>query len=85
MINKVIIYALVAALVASVGYAVKEKIVNIRISSENNDLNEAVSHYEEMVKILPYNVLAKERKEKANEEINATLGNDSVINGTFRL
>lgn len=85
MLNKVLNYALIALLMIVSGYAIKTKVVNVKISSENEDLNKAVTHYEQMIKVLPYNVLAKERKEKANEEINITLSNDNIIDGIFRL
>lgn len=79
MLNKILNYVLAVALAGALAYGIKAKIVNVKISSENEDLNRAVEHYEEMIKILPYNVLAKERKEKADEEINATLSNDDFI------
>lgn len=83
MVNKIIIYALTFALVGAVGYGIKEKIVNVKISSENEDLNLAVEKYEEMIKVIPFNVLSGERKEKANEEINSTLSNDNAIADGF--
>lgn len=86
MINKAIIYAMTAVILALGTYSTIQHFKNYRLTNENDDLNKAVTHYEEMIKVIPYNTLAKERKDNANAEINATLRNsNSIADGTYRL
>lgn len=86
MINKIIIYAMAAVILALGAYSTVQHFKNYRLTNENDDLNKAVIHYEEMIKVIPYNTLAKERKDNANSEINSTLSSDDVISdGTYRL
>ena len=86
MINNIIIYPLIAVILTLGTYSTVQHFKNYRLTNENDDLNKAVSHYEEMIKVIPYNTLAKERRDNANSEINSTLNSDDVIiDGTYRL
>ena len=56
-----------------------------RLEIENKNLNEAVIAYEELIKVVPFNRISKERSENAKDDINATLSNDNAIpDGLYR-
>ncbi len=75
-----------AVILALGTYSTVQNFKNYRLTNENDDLNKAVTHYEEMIKVIPYNTLAKERRDNASSEINATLSNpDNINDGYHRL
>ena len=85
LIQKVIIGIMGAALIALGYYSIKQYFVNSSLEDENKYLNTAVVEYESIIKVLPFNVLTSERKDKANEDINATYNNIHIITGTKRM
>ena len=85
MLTRIIIGAV---LIIFVGLGTSLTLSNMKLSrleKENKNLNEAVIAYEELIKVVPFNRISKERSENAKDDINATLSNDNVISdGVYR-
>ena len=89
LIQKVIIGIMGVALVALGYYSVKQYFVNIsneitinKQDTEIINLNTAVKEYENIIEIIPYQVLNKERGEKAHEDINTTYHDNTLLIGS---
>jgi len=88
LIQKVIIGIMGIALLSLGFYSAKQYFVNISneitINKQKTDiinLNTAVIEYENILKIIPYQVLNKERGEKAHEDINTTYNDNTLLIG----
>ena len=85
MLTRIIIGAV---LIIFVGLSTSLTLSNIklnRLEKENKNLNEAVIAYEELIKVVPFNRISKERSDNAKDDISATLSNDNVISdGVYR-
>jgi len=77
-----------AVLIIIVGLSTSLTLSNMKVNkltNENENLTNAVVAYEELIKVVPFNRIAKERNVNAEADINATLSNDDIIpDGVYR-
>lgn len=86
MITKFLVYVILFITVSLGSFAITLYIENGSLEDDNKNKDQAIQAYEEIIKVIPYNTLAKERNSNAKEEINATLSNDnSIRDGHYRL
>lgn len=86
MINKILIYAIIAVTVffGSIVAIQHFKIARLEVNVIEKD--NAIQAYEELLKVIPFNRMVEERISNAEDEINATLNDSSSIpNGSYRL
>ncbi|MDM5264666.1 hypothetical protein PF327_10715 [Sulfurovum sp. XTW-4] len=84
--NKILIWVILVMLVSGIA-TIGTLYLKVQSQADTIDLrDQAIEAYEELIKVVPYNALAKERKDNANTEINATLSTThSVSDGHYRM
>ena len=86
MIERSIIYVLLTIIVILGGYGYYSKYKVKSLREEVIELGTEITRLEQLLKVKPFEAVNRDRKERANEEINATISNDdSILNGTYRL
>ena len=86
MINKIILYAILLVFVGLTSVVVMQKFKIGTLESNTQELENAVSAYEELLRVIPFNRMIEERSDNANEDINNTLNdNNAISDGTYRL
>ena len=86
MINKIILYAILLVFVGLTSVVVMQKFKIGTLESNTQELENAVSAYEELLRVIPFNRMIEERSDNANEDINSTLNdNNAISDGTYRL
>ena len=61
------------------GYSYSVHIQNESLKIDVKNRDQAIKAYEQILKTVPFNAIAKERKVNANEDINETLSNTNII------
>ena len=85
-LNKFIMYGLIAIIGVLISVLTIQhfKIAKFKVDIIQKD--NAISAYEELLKVVPFNRMVEERIGNAKEEINATLSDDNIIpDATYRL
>ena len=86
MIERAIIYVLVTIIVILGGYGYYSKYKVKSLKEEVIELETENTRLEELLKIKPFEAVNRDRKERANEEINATISNsNSIPDDTYSL
>ena len=73
------VYITLGVIVLIVGLFIAQLLRINTLETELDNANEAIIYYEALTHILPFESVAKERKDRANEDINTTLSSDIVI------
>lgn len=86
MIDRLVIYVLTTIIVILGGYGYYSKYKVKSLREEVINLETEIIRLEELLKVRPFEAVNRDRKERANEEINSTINDDNTINdGTYRL
>ncbi len=86
MIERIIIYILASIIVVLGGYGFYNKYKVKSLREEVIHLETENTRLEQLLKIKPFEAVNRDRKEKANNEINSTIHNDdSISDGGYRL
>lgn len=85
-LNNLIMPFIAVLFIACLGVIGWQWFGNLKLESTNKDLttqnqnkDNAIQAYEQILKVLPFEVLNTERQGKANEEINSTIHDDGII------
>ena len=77
-------FIMLSIMLGGYSYSVHLKNESLKIDVKNRD--QAIKAYEQMLKTVPFNAIAKERKINAKEDINETLSNtDAIMDNLYRL
>lgn len=79
MIERSIIYVLATVIIILGGYGFYSKYKVKSLREEVIHLETENTRLEQLLKIKPFEAVNRNRKEKANEEINSTIHNDDAI------
>lgn len=79
MIERSIIYVLTTIIVILGGYGYYSKYKVKSLKEEVIDLEAENIRLEQLLKIKPFEAVNRDRKDKANEEINSTIHSDDAI------
>lgn len=86
MIERIIIYILTSIIVILGGYGFYSKYRVKTLTKEVIYLESENVRLEQLLKIKPFEAVNRDRKEKANDEINTTINNDNDISdGIYRM
>ena len=86
MITKILTYLLLFMMVASITVVGLQQRELNNIKEDNENYKEAIKAYEEVIKVVPFEAMIKERKGNADNEINNTINNSNIItDGHYRL
>ena len=86
MVERLIIYVLATIIIILGGYGFYSKYKVKSLKEEVIDLEAANTRLEQLLKIKPFEAVHRDRKDRANEEINTTFSNDnSIADGTYRM
>ncbi len=86
MLSRVIIYGLVSLVILLGGYAFYQSRANKSLEVEVKNGEDAIVAYEQLLKIAPRDAVNKERKEMADEKINAIItDSNSISDDTYKL
>lgn len=86
MIERSIIYVLISIIVILGGYGYYSKYKVKSLREEVINLETEITRLEQLLKVKPFEAVNRDRKEKANEEINSTISNDnSIADGVYRM
>ena len=85
-LERIIIYVLGSVIIILGGYGFYSKYRVKSLKEEVIYLETENIRLEQLLKIKPFEAVNRDRKEKANNEINSTISNDDVIrDGTYRM
>ncbi len=85
-IERIIIYILTAIIVILGGYGFYSKYKVKSLREEVVHLETENTRLEQLLRIKPFEAVQRDRKEKANDEINSTINDGSnIADGTYRL
>ena len=79
MVERIIIYILASVIVVLGGYGFYSKYKVKSLREEVIHLETENTRLEQLLKIKPFEAVNRDRKEKANEEINSTIHSDDAI------
>lgn len=86
MLLRIIVGITLVTFISLGSMLILEKMKSSKLETDNRNLNKAVSAYEELIKVVPFNRVVEERNENAEDEINATLSNVNAIHdGSYKL
>ncbi len=86
MIERIIIYILASIIVVLGGYGFYSKYKVKSLREEVVHLETENTRLEQLLKIKPFEAVNRDRKEKANDEINSAISNDSnIADGSYRM
>ena len=76
--------AILLSMMGSYAFIEHRKAVKYSIDIKNKD--DAIVAYEQLLKVVPFNSLTSERKDRADESINHIISDDnSIVDGKHRL
>ena len=79
MITRAIIGGLLMMIMLLGTYGFSMRIKNNNLSTKVANRDKAIEAYEQLIKTIPFNGMASERRDNAKKDINATLSNDDII------
>ncbi len=86
MIERSIIYVMITVIIILGGYGFYSKYRVKSLREEVIHLETENTRLEMLLKIKPFEAVNRDRKEKANEEIDSTISNDSnIADGSYRM